>query len=110
MTTAKFTLDGARNNTEFILECLRTTLSSNPYDTEYQVDMAIKTDYGYYFHTIMVFYRGDKTHFDGSEFVCEEYIKIHDIPLCRSEFKGKPMDVLPYRKSDIERSISYWLN
>lgn len=110
MTTAKFTSDNARNNTEFILECMKAMLHNSSYDTEYQLDITITTDYGYYFHTIIEFFRGDKAFFDGNEFICEEYIKIHGIPLCKSEYKGKEVNALPYRKSDIERHISEWLN
>lgn len=111
MTISKFTSDNARNTTEYILECVKATLHNNSYDTEYQVDITIKTDYGYHFHTLIEFFRGDKSYFDGRQFVCEEYIKIHSIPQCNITIKGKTKnDVLPFRKSDIERHISDWLN
>lgn len=48
MTIAKFKTDETRNNTEYILECIKAALRNYPYDTEYQVDITITTDYGYY--------------------------------------------------------------
>ena len=111
MTIAKFKSDETRNNTEYILECVKAALRNYPYDTEYQVDITITTDYGYYFHTTLEFYRGDKTFFDGNVFVCEEYIKIHTIPQYQASVRGKIINAThQFRKSDIERHISDWLN
>lgn len=111
MTTAKFKTDEARNNTEYILECVKATLYNYPYDTEYQVDITITTDHGYYFHTTLEFYRGDKTFFDGNIFVCEEYIKIYTIPQYQTSVRDKIINAtLQFRKSDVERHISDWLN
>ena len=111
MTIAKFKSDETRNNTEYILECIKAALRNYPYDTEYQVDITITTDYGYYFHTTLEFYRGDKTFFDGNVFVCEEYIKIHTIPQYQASVRGKIINAThQFRKSDIERHISDWLN
>lgn len=111
MTIAKFKSDETRNNTEYILECVKAALRNYPYDTEYQVDITIATDYGYYFHTTLEFYRGDKTFFDGNVFVCEEYIKIHTIPQYQASVRGKIINAThQFRKSDIERHISDWLN
>lgn len=111
MTIAKFKSDETRNNTEYILECVKAALHNYPYDTEYQVDITIATDYGYYFHTTLEFYRGDKTFFDGNVFVCEEYIKIHTIPQYQASVRGKIINAThQFRKSDIERHISDWLN
>lgn len=111
MTIAKFKSDETRNNTEYILECVKAALRNYPYDTEYQVDITITTDYGYYFHTTFEFYRGDKTFFNGNAFVCEEYIKIHTIPQYQASVRGKIINAKhQFRKSDIERHISDWLN
>lgn len=111
MTIAKFKSDETRNNTEYILECVKAALRNYPYDTGYQVDITITTDYGYYFHTTLEFYRGDKTFFDGNVFVCEEYIKIHTIPQYQASVRGKIINAThQFRKSDIERHISEWLN
>ena len=111
MIIAKFKSDETRNNTEYILECVKAALRNYPYDTEYQVDITITTDYGYYFHTTLEFYRGDKTFFDGNVFVCEEYIKIHTIPQYQASVRGKIINAThQFRKSDIERHISDWLN
>lgn len=111
MTTAKFKTDEARNNTEYLLECVKATLRNYPYDTEYQVDITITTGHGYYFHTTLEFYRGNKTFFDGNVFVCEECIKIHTIPQYQTSIRGKVINAThQFRKSDIEHHISDWLN
>ena len=107
MTTAKFKSDETRNHTEYNNECIKEDLRNYPYDTEYQVDITITTDYGSYFHTTLEFYRGDKTFFDGNVFVCEEYIKIHTIPKYQASVRGKIInETHQYRKSDIEHNIT----
>ena len=64
-----------------------------------------------YEYTTLEFYRGDKTFFDGNVFVCEEYIKIHTIPQYQASVRGKIINAThQFRKSDIERHISDWLN
>lgn len=110
MTISNFTTDETKNTTEYILECVKAALHNNAYDTEYQVEADITTDYGYKFHTIIEFFRGDKSFFNGREYICEEYIKINSIPVHKASYKGKEINILQFRKSDIERYISDWLN
>lgn len=110
MTNSIFTSDETRNTTEYILECVKAILHNNPYDTEYQVEVNITTDYGYRFHTVIEFLRGDKNFFNGREYICEEYIKINSIPVHNATYNNREINTLQFRKSDIERYISDWLN
>ena len=111
MTIAKFKTDETRNSTEYIIECIKAALCNYPYDTEYQVDITITTDYGYYFHTKSGGYRGNKMFFNGNVVICEEYIKIQTIPHDQVSFRGKIINATQqFRKIDIGHQISDWLN